>query len=187
MLLLYLMHWCFVWGHNILSFEEWCYDLHSDATWCCMLHWDVTSCYRLYLDDLQRCIMSCRMMLYNAGRYTAMLSIAVGCSELQCEVNNCYKLLNDIKCCCNVTLCYLLVLADVAWCCWLLQVCVFLYAVVRCYWMHWCVVWGHMMLPFVSWCSRISTVAVWCWLLLYAVVVVGVSWCHRMWTVAVWC
>ena len=44
----------------------------------------------------------------------------------------------------------------------------------------------------ISWCSRMSTVAVWSWLLLYAVdsctvVLIGVSWFIRMSTVAVWC
>ena len=147
-LLLYAVTW-----HQILLSFGLCYWLVSpDVSWCCWsLHVCVCSC--MLLLDATLC---CNVLYGDVWCYVLDVQ---SCSGMQTVVVCCYMTSNTVVSC-------TMLLVGITWCSLVLLVtacmCVFLYVVVRCYLMQWCVEWGHTMSSFEELSYELYSVANWC-------------------------
>ena len=109
--------------------------MSPDVAWCCWsLHVCVCSC--MLLLDATLC---CNVLYGDVWCYVLDVQ---SCSGMQTVVVCCYMTSNTVVSC-------TMLLVGITWCSLVLLVtacmCVFLYVVVRCYLMQWCVEWGHTM------------------------------------------
>ena len=126
------------------------------VTWCILVLL-VTACvcvcsYMLLLDAT----LCCNVLYGDVWCYVLDVQ---SCSGMQTVVVCCYMTSNTVVSC-------TMLLVGITWCSLVLLVtacmCVFLYVVVRCYLMQWCVEWGHTMSSFEELSYELYSVANWC-------------------------